>query len=163
MMVVNKLWCTVWMLLHWVLKESRNQIIKRHYWLLSIGERLGRQIWDLRSPVHVLLWPLAGFVRGSTPRLCLYTAANWYASCQLGFLTRSVYFSCLFHWPWKATAGRGQLSMYEYVFILWTHFLWTELAMTFFFNLLFIYSKGRMLQNTHDCYLAMLGSSYVLV
>ena len=48
---------------------------------------------------------------GSTARVRLYIA-NWSASWQLGFLTCWVYVNGLFHWPWKALMGRGQLSIY---------------------------------------------------
>ena len=44
------------------------------------------------------LLDLFEIVRYSTPRLPLYIA-NWSASCQLGFLTCYVHFSCWFHWP----------------------------------------------------------------
>ena len=72
---------------------------------------------DLRSgdlefssrPDHLL--DLFQLVPGSTPRLHVYIA-NWSVSHQLGFLTCSVYFSRLFHWPWKAPVGRGQSSIH---------------------------------------------------
>ena len=55
-------------------------------------------------------------VPGSTSQLPLWIA-NWFASCQLGFSTVVVVvvlFCCfvVFHWPWKAPMGSGQLSMY---------------------------------------------------
>ena len=47
------------------------------------GQGAGLEIWRSRSD-HLL--DLFQVVLGSTPRLRLYIA-NWFASCQLGFLT----------------------------------------------------------------------------
>ena len=58
-------------------------------------------------------------VSGSTPRLRLYKD-NWFASCQLGFLTIWVYFSSWFNWHWKALVGRG-----IYYNIKWTTEAWS--------------------------------------
>ena len=54
-------------------------------------------------------------VSGSTLRLRLYIA-NWSASCQLGFLTCSVYRSRLFQWPWKAPARKVNIFTFYLTF-----------------------------------------------
>ena len=96
-----------------VLEENR----QRGWVFRSSDLKSGDPEFKSRSD-HLL--DLFQVVLGSTPRLWLYIA-NWFASCQVGFLTCWVYFSCLFHWPWKALVGSGQWSMYVYLYVLPVH------------------------------------------
>ena len=84
----------------------------------SVAQWLGRLPWDLEFRVQDPLWPLAEFVPGSpwfnfpaalvnSQPVCLRPVGILNSCCCCVLL-----FRWLFHWPWKAPMGSGQLSMY---------------------------------------------------
>ena len=64
--------------------------------------------WSFRQVI--LFWTTRHL--NKVPLLRLYIV-NWSAFCPLGFLTCELYFSSLFHWPWKGPVGRGQSSIHD--------------------------------------------------
>ena len=62
-------------------------------WFRAPDSKSGDPEFKSRSDHQLDLFEV---IPGSSPRLRLYIT-NWSASCQLGFLTCSVYFSSSFH------------------------------------------------------------------